>query len=598
MKEVKLAVSKNCKSAATGRIIAAIIFGGMISTLIYMGIEKWLTFCLYSPETISAIKTIWEYGGTPIIILAIAFYIFKTLRRSYAYGYMQDYFYKLKVNNYTTCPRCGNRIAEKQGVGSYSKHVGDKITTTTYSDGSKTVSKQGIYQSQSYNYTYYQCTNPSCALNDKGALKFGNMPYSRKSLRYLILNDGYYKHSAASLVDGSKKFTKIIITALLVVVVLFVTLSNRNGMEQIYGQFGGREIEGINVSAQLEKEEKDMLSKMKAMVKDAKEYVLAIEEIEAGLVVSENDLDVTYFTDEKLGNGFTYDFDGVENDLGLEGEYTLMPYNGKTSLFCDEEEVIYPPDSETYKTHYEYLKTLDGKKIMTDLLNSIKTGELYEQYTDKYVIRSDKIYATIVEDGTLHLLDERDDTKTRYAFVPCDTEKPDNYANYNLAGATETETDELQKLLNSGDYKTYVEFGKDEKEIEEFTCVDNGDGSYTFTVPNDYDLFTRGEYTIYPAKEIFEFIAYTNDIYTKSEKTEYFTKKSAKEKYERLNGLIPDNFVKANFNFENATEKNLFGFAQYTLEKDGKKAVLEVHGDTVENFTLTEADGTYIEIVW
>ena len=596
MKQIKATVSPY---GVVGRIASAIVFGGMGASVLIMALVKFLEFCLLPSDILAIIEKVLWGAGIPLTGVIIAVYIFRTLRRRYAFSYAIDCCHGLREGP-DTCPRCGSTVSEKTGTGHRQVHVADKITTTTYSDGSKSEKTEAVYQSQSYKYTYYQCNNPACAIRDDIDLKFGNMPYRVKDLHFLILREGYHSGSAASMLRGGG-LLKIILIVLLVAAILIGGLVYRGNMSSAYGQFGGDEVEGIDVSATFGEEETKMMSDIRKIINDTKEYGLYVSEVGTGLFAKDKDLDIYYFVDDKLGNGFTVEFEGIKSDSGLKGDYTIMPYNGENCIFNDDDKTIYPPDSDFYKTHYESIAKWGGKKIITDLLDKITTGELYENYTDMYVLCSDNIRVFIAEDGSVRLLDETGEKAVRYIFEPQDTSKPEDYADYKLLGAKEEEpADELGKVLSKTDYDAYIEWVKDGEDAGEIEVENNGDGTYTFE--NNYnpiDKLALGRFVLYPEEKRYEYFAYDPDKYIYSETSEKHTAQSDPTVYNFLVEMIPEDYVRAHINLDNAKKQSLLGISTVYTEDlgNGKKAVLEIQGGDV-GFEYYESEDTYIEISW
>ena len=596
MRKIKAAVSPY---GVGGRIASAIIFGGMGASVLIMALVKFLEFCLLPSDVLAIIEKVLWGVGIPLTGVFIAVYIFRALRRRYAFSYAIDCCHGLREGP-DTCPRCGSTVSEKTGTGHRQVHVADKITTTTYSDGSKSEKTEAVYQSQSYKYTYYQCNNPACAIRDDIDLKFGNMPYRVKDLHFLILREGYHSGSAASMLRGGG-LLKIILIVLLVAAVLIGGLVYRGNMSSAYGQFGGGEVEGINVSATFGEEETKMMSDIRKIINDTKEYGLYVSEVGTGLFAKDKDLDIYYFVDDKLGNGFTVEFEGIKSDSGLKGDYTIMPYNGENCIFNDDDKTIYPPDSDFYKTHYESIAKWGGKKIITDLLDKITTGELYENYTDMYVLCSDNIRVFIAEDGSVRLLDETGEKAVRYIFEPQDTSKPEDYADYKLLGAKEEEpADELGKVLKKIDFDADIEWVKDGEDAGEIEVENNGDGTYTFENSyNPIDKIALGRFVLYPDEKRYEYFAYDPDKYIYSETSEKHTAQSDPTVYNFLVEMIPEDYVRAHINLDNAKKQSLLGISTVYTEDlgNGKKAVLEIQGGDV-GFEYYESEDTYIEISW
>lgn len=604
MRQIKATVSPGRGNGrATLRIVLAITFGCMAAGVLIMAVSKFLGYCLVPSDTLAAIEKLLWAVGIPAALVNIAVYIFRTLRRRYAYSYMLDYHEKFKANGYNRCPRCGSGTTEKTGRGSYRQKVGDRVTTRTYSDGRKEeVSREGIYQTKYYNYQYCQCNNPSCALRNDVEVEFGKMPFSAKDLRILILREqSSGKKTAAYLVTGGGQGVFRILAIIAAVLLVIGGFMYRGNMSTAYGQFGGKEVESIDVTAALGEKEANLLSDMRKIIEEADEYGLYVSEVGIGVFAKDKDVDIYHFVDERLGEGDTVRFSGIKSDTGLKGEYTLMLYGEQLCLFHDKEETIYAPGSEFYDTHWEAVKKWTGKAVVTDLLDQIKTGQLYENYTDMFVLRSDGISAFIAEDGSVRVLDERGEKPMRYIFEPSDTEKPENYADYRPAGYEDAETDELQKILNKASYDADISWTVKGEDAGEMDVNDNGDGTYTFR--NAYNATAQipmGEYILYPEEKRYVYYKFENtEYYTLTQNPETVTETDDPETYQWLCNMIPENFVRAHFNLDNAKKQSVLGLATVYTEDlgGGKKAVLEIQGDDV-SFQYYEDEENYIEIDW
>ena len=368
------------------------------------------------------------------------------------------------------------------------------------------------------------------------------------------------------------------------------------------GAFQGEGTEELAVTAPLGEEETALLAKIRGIVKDAQEYELRVTRPEPNWFVADKIAVVRYFTDETFGDGFTVRFKCLQSDSGLKGEYTLMAYDGETCVFCDKDETVYPPDSAFYKAHYEALAKWDGRAMMTALLDRIRTGEVFEKYAGMYVLKSDKISVFIAEDGSVQLLDETGEKAMFYAFTPADTAKPENYADYKPLGYEDGETDALQKLLNKADYDATLEWYVDGGCVGEMRVTDNGDGSFTFENSyNPTDEVAMGKYVLYPAQKRYSYYKYDNpELYTLSSTPEEHTAQDSPADYQWLCDRIPQDFVRAHLNLDNAKKASLLGLATtYTEERgDGGKAVLEVDITGKVSFEYHAGDGKHLRIWW
>ena len=387
-----------------------------------------------------------------------------------------------------------------------------------------------------------------------------------------------------------------------VVAIGFVLVKFVFAPSSIESSFNGEGAENLVVTAPLGEEENALLTKIRTIVKDANEYELRVTQSEPNWFIKDKVAVTRYFVDDKFGEGFTVDFKGLTSDSGLKGEYTLMKYEGKVCVFCDDDETIYPPDSDFYKTHYESLAKWNGKAMITSLIDKIQTGEVFEKYTDMFVLKSDKLSVFIAEDGSVRLLDESGEKSKLYTFTPVDTNKPENYADYKPMGYEDEETDELQKILNKADYDATVKWFVNGESKGEIEVIDNGDGSYTFNnAYNPTEKVAPGKYILYPQEKRYDYYKYENlELFTLSDTAEKHTEKDSPDTYKLLCDFVPENYVKAHLNLDNAKKKSVLGLETTYTEDfgNGKKAVLEVEIGGKMSFEYHESEETYVEIDW
>ena len=596
MKNIKSAISpKNSNGKAAIRIVCTLVLGYLLYTLIKMG--KILEFFMLPSNTASHLI------AALIIGIFVFIYIRRTLRRRYAYSYIRNYFWELKENGFNTCPRCGSSVCEHTGTGHRRVHVADKITTTHYSDGSTDKKTEAVYEHKSYKYLYHKCSNPACNLSDDIDFSFGDMPYKLRELRVLILGERHPKvYNAAATIHVGGGFIKSILAVVMIVAVLAAGFIYKNNVNRIQGSFSGEGAENLVVTAPLGKEENALLAKIRTIVKDAKEYELRVTQPEPNLFVKDKIAVIRYFVDDKFGEGFTVNFKGLTSDSGLKGKYTLMKYDGEICVFCDDDETIYPPDSDFYKTHYEALAKWNGKAMITALVDKIQTGEVFEKYTDMFVLKSDKLSVYIAEDGSVRLLDESGEKSKFYTFTPVDTNKPENYADYKPMGYEDEETDELQKILNKADYDATVKWSVNDNVVGELRVIDNGDGSYTFENDNNpTDKIAPGKYILYPQEKRYDYYKYENlELFTLSKTAEKHTEKDSPDTYKLLCDFVPENYVKAHLNLDNAKKKSILGLETTYTEDfgNGKKAVLEVEITGKVIFEHHESEDNSVRIAW
>ena len=231
----------------------------------------------------------------------------------------------------------------------------------------------------------------------------------------------------------------------------------------------------------------------------------------------------------------------------------------------------------------------------------MNNNSVFEKYTDMFVLKSDKLSVFIAEDGSVRLLDETGEKSKLYTFTPVDTNKPENYADYKPMGYEDEETDELQKILNKADYDATVKWFVNGESKGEIEVIDNGDGSYTFNnAYNPTEKVAPGKYILYPQENRYDYYKYENlELFTLSDTAEKHTEKDSHDTYKLLCDFVPENYVKAHLNLDNAKKQSLLGISTVYTEDlgNGKKAVLEIQGGDV-GFEYYESEDTYIEISW
>ena len=155
-------------------------------------------------------------------------------------------------------------------------------------------------------------------------------------------------------------------------------------------------------------------------------------------------------------------------------------------------------------------------------------------------------------------------------------------------------------MLSKTDYDAYIEWVKDGEDAGEIEVENNGDGTYTFE--NNYnpiDKLALGRFVLYPEEKRYEYFAYDPDKYIYSETSEKHTAQSDPTVYNFLVEMIPEDYVRAHINLDNAKKQSLLGISTVYTEDlgNGKKAVLEIQGGDV-GFEYYESEDTYIEISW
>lgn len=602
MRDIKKApTSSGGKGAAALRVILALFIGPAVCTGVYILLGKWFEYCGFTSAELSVFRKIWEYGGIPVTAAAVFAYIFRTLRRRYAYAYMRDYYERLAANGYTVCPRCGSTVSERTGSKTRSVHVGDRITTTHYSDGSKTTNTQAIYENRSFKYTYHMCDNAACGIDDDGGLKYGRMPYSRRDLRKLILGDEAATGRSAGYIVNARQGIRKVLTLFAVIAVAAVMLLAKSGNDSFYGQFGGREVKGISEDAVLSAEAEEYILRAREIISETDGYRLTAETKKPFIFGKKKSYEV-YGWNNSDGTGcLTLRFSGLGTDKVTKGLFYIMPYSGQVCVFRDADTTIYPPDSDFYAENYDALAGLDGKKVMLSLLDRISTGELYlKKKTSTYVLRSEGICLLVTENGSVKILDTSGEKPVRYIFgAHKDTEEPHNYADFRLAGEDESETDPLKKLLKTGGYSAKIEYFAGGESVAVVRYEDRGNGVHLFKFDEQYSVYRKAEYRVFPDEDRFEVYPFDESKSVYADEPEKFAASDNREVYDGLVGMIPYNYVRANFVLDNAEKGKLLWATVYTYNVDGKKrSELMLEGGKVGKFVCYQTEDDYTEIRW
>lgn len=183
----KVNLRSDAKSACTLRIVLSILIGPTMLTYGYILLGKLLKAVGLSGVS-DVISMLWKSVGSILVVVLLILYIYRTNIRKWSYSYMLDYREKALASGFTVCPRCGSPLTERTQNRSYQQHAGDKVTTTTWSDGTVTTKRDPIYQTVNYQHHYFVCTNPDCKLKSSvDKIKYGKMPATVNGACDLIL---------------------------------------------------------------------------------------------------------------------------------------------------------------------------------------------------------------------------------------------------------------------------------------------------------------------------------------------------------------------------------------------------------------------------
>lgn len=169
------------------RMIAGVLIGPVIVTYAYIIIVNILKIAGLS-DVSEMLEKIWQYGGTFINVLIIVMYLYRTNMRKWSYSYMLDYRSRID-SGFMICPRCGSDLKKEKRMRTYTRRIGERITKTTWSNGTVSEKRDPIYGNKSYEYECYVCTNPLCRIETDMTekLKYRKMPATKKKVCELII---------------------------------------------------------------------------------------------------------------------------------------------------------------------------------------------------------------------------------------------------------------------------------------------------------------------------------------------------------------------------------------------------------------------------
>lgn len=599
MNKIKSAVKLYSKGPAIKRSILSVILGiGVIlslrsiaeSVLIYMGVSM------------GAAKTLTVICAVASLII-IPVYIARTWRRAYAYNYMLDWESHLKGSNYSKCMRCGCSIKESKRTGHMRVKIGENITTTTYSDGSKDVKKDDVYGNKSYTYSVYTCNG--CGIHFDTDVKFADMPHKVNELEALILGTGYSsgKKSVNATIHSSRFISGSLAVFVALAIIAAGFLLNKFGGKdsQVLGMFDDGVPEGINTSAELGDEELSLIAEAKALIGDG-EYIFEKCVFRGGNIRNYDHLFTDYWVDED-GNGcYYYRFSGVETSSGLKENCYIMPYNGETCIYYDGDMAIYSPETEFYKAHYEPLMELSGKELMLSLINKVNKGTLYYNEGSLGNVIKSEDYSLFLRDDKkeIAVLDETGETRVLYSIEFTDVDStPDDIINYRPTdgSGTPVATDELGKLFADADYSSAVAIYENGNELTRIRVENRGKGEYSFEFDQAFGEYIAAEYVVFTADDRYEVKVY-NDETNNIDTTEHKISEN-KEFIDNLLAYVPENYVRAHFSLDTAKETNILGMIKVYNDKErAKDAKLTLFMGKINKFICEVDDTVKVEIAF
>lgn len=372
-RDIKNAVGKPQNSAF---IRNCIIYGVVLAVMLFVApsiFEK-----IMVPMAAKGVMGAWYAVFVPVALIMMGFSLFRSWRRRWPLAYINWYKREAKAGDYEFCPRCGSAIVLKKRSRYSREKVGELVTTTTYTDGSQSVSREDIHENVRHTEYYHKCSNPACALEAEQQISQSHLPWKIKEIRCLVLNDSSLlgrKHPNARSILLSRLLAPIL--ALVMIAVCGVT---------IYNYANEHDGEWTYVSASKESSRSS---------EEYQNYLMSLDTEYFGWHVTyeKSPTDMMSYLSKLIGRdkatGYTigcYTFDGNTafeyrfegNDAGTgvpSGWYMLTKIDGINVLIDKDKEIIYKQGTEFYDAYAPKLQALTHDLELSAVLEQVDGGE-------------------------------------------------------------------------------------------------------------------------------------------------------------------------------------------------------------------------------
>ncbi len=584
MKEVKQMIGRPDNSVFIRRCI---LYGILLAVMLFAAPS--LFAWIMNPMAARGMKAAWYAVFVPLALIMMGFGLFRAFRRRWPLAYMHEYKKEAREEGFATCPRCGSRFVARQRTRFSRQKVGEKITTTTYSDGSQNVSREGIYESVGYKDTYHVCTNPECAIEAEQTITQSHLPWKNKQIRCLVLNDESLldrKHpSAASLLLSRLLLPILTLVVIVASAAIIYTYANLHDGEWTYitaDQEPTRTAEDYenyllemdtqspNWFMTYEKEPSDMLRWMAQWfpgVDMTTGYSMGSYTVENGTVL-------------------TYFFEGNDAGTGIpDGRYTLMQLDGVNVLIDDTNEKIYKEGTVFYDTYAPKLRTLTYDQALSAILertsggtHALFNGALPMEYIQKdnstlySYMRSDDATQIHSELRAVTLYPTEHTTEMWIFSYDSNPYVPDELKGYVYSDAApDAEQDALGKLIekSSDDNGSYTLYRNGAQAVDiDIDYLVNGYEFEFDTVVGEFKGFKEGEvYRVNVNAQTLTKITFDEnylEVATELPLSEY------QEQYDFFLSIVPETYIRSIIDMDRAElRKEKLGLIKVYAMKDG-----------------------------
>lgn len=559
-RDVKQAIGRPDNSAFIRRCI---IYGVILAIMLFAAPSIFAKTMV--PMAAEGMLSAWYAVFVPLVVFMMAVGLFRCWRRRWPLAYMRNFKRMAADNGFEICPRCSAPLVMKKRTRSSREKVGERVTTTTYSDGSKSVNREDIYGSVSRTSTYHVCTNQRCALEVEQNLSQSHLPWKLRQIRCLVLNDNSLltrRHPSASHLLLSRLLIPTI--AFLLVIASGIAIYNYANLHN-----------GEWVYAAADKESS-------RTYEDYQNYLLSLDNDNPNwhMTYEKEPADMLHWLGKLFGSdktesytinaystpdGFVYDyrFEGCDAGTGIpDGWYTLTVLDGIEVLIDDTNEKIYKQGTAFYDAYAPKLLALNHDETLNVILSRTTGGEHALSGSNDFWMefaRKDgsMVYAYMQPDDvnkvnggefraiTNHFNEQMTE---RWYFSYSDyVYEADDLEGYVYSDATvQIQDDELGKLIteSSDDSGSFAIYQNDEAVVEiDIDYLANG---YEFCFDEVAEEFTMGfekdaVYRINTNTGTLTMIT-TDDSYNEIETDMPLSEH--KQKYEYLLSIVPETYIR------------------------------------------------------
>ncbi len=384
-------------------ILYAIIMGVMLfgASSIF---EKFM-----SPMAVDGLMKAWYVLFVPVTALMMLIGLFRAWRRRWPMSYMLTYQSKARDNGFTTCPRCGARLIEKSRTRSSRDHVGDKITTTTYSDGTKSTHTEGIYETRSHSETYHECSNTLCQLVVEQHLSQSHYPWKKSQIRALVCND-------STGLRGDNRCAKHLLTSRLLIPILALVII-AVGAYSVYNYADAESNPWTHTEKthDAKRTEAEFENELMGLDGQYAYYSVTFDKEKMDFLnrLGETRVERLYieYYKSEAASYMIYTLKGNDRDTGLpDGTYILTTVDGAPVLVDDDNEIIYKKESDFYKKYADKLRAITHDGVLKELMTAVNADKAehaiecfgsLDEYTEYIKSENAMVWKYITEDADL-----------------------------------------------------------------------------------------------------------------------------------------------------------------------------------------------------